>query len=88
MHDIQAVFCSKSSSLKIPSICIGKWKGFSFLYFRFAPRDGIAAILTPLCFHWKIPYVMPIACGLLREMYSVVAVVAGTVVFYFLNGNK
>lgn len=59
-----------------------------FLYFRFAPQDGIAAILTPICFHWKIPYVMPIACGLLREMYSVIAVVAGTVVFYFLNGIK
>ena len=59
-----------------------------FLYFRFAPQDGIAAILTPICFHWKIPYVMPIACGLLREMYSVVAVVAGTVVFYLLNAIK
>lgn len=59
-----------------------------FLYFRFAPRDGIIAILTPLCFHWKIPYVMPVACGLLREMYSVVAIAAGTVLFYFLNGIK
>lgn len=56
------------------------------VYFRFAPRDGIAAVLTPICFHLHIPYVMPLACGLLREAYSVIAVVCGTVVYYFLDG--
>lgn len=58
------------------------------IYFRFAPRDGIAAILTPICFHWRIPYVIPIACGLLRDAYSAVAVAVGTVLFYFLHGIK
>lgn len=58
------------------------------VYFRFAPRDGIVAILTPICFHWKIPYIMPVACGLVREAYATVAVVVGTIMFYFLNGIK
>lgn len=56
------------------------------VYFRFAPRDGIAAVLTPICFKLHIPYVMPISCGLLREAYSVIAVVCGTIVYYFLDG--
>ena len=57
-----------------------------FLYFRFAPKDGIVAVLTPVCFKLRISYVMPVACSLLRGAYSVIAVVCGTVVYYFLEG--
>lgn len=57
-----------------------------FLYFRFAPKDGIAAVLTPICFRFNIPYIMPVACSLLRGAYSVLAVVCGTVVYYFFDG--
>ena len=57
-----------------------------FLYFRFSPKDGIAAILTPLCFHLNIPYIMPIGCGLLCSGYSILAVCGSTVMYYFLSG--
>ena len=57
-----------------------------FLYFRFSPKEGVLFALTPICFALHIPYVLPISTGLLRKMYSVVAVACGTVVFYFLNG--
>lgn len=57
-----------------------------FLYFRFAPKDGLVAVLTPVCFKWNIPYVMPIGCSLLRDVYSAVAVICGTVIYYFLDG--
>ena len=57
-----------------------------FLYFRFAPKDGFAAVLTPVCFKLNIPYVMPIGCSLLRYAYSVVAIICGTVIYYFLDG--
>ena len=56
------------------------------VYFRFSPKEGIAAILTPVCFQLKIPYVMPLAGGLLRPAYSVIAVVCGTIIYYFLDG--
>lgn len=56
------------------------------VYFRFAPRDGIAAVLTPICFVLRIPYIMPVGCGLLRQVYSVIAVVCGTIVYFFLDG--
>lgn len=57
-----------------------------FLYFRFAPKDGFAAVFTPVCFKLNIPYVMPIGCSLLRDAYSVVAIICGTVIYYFLDG--
>ncbi len=57
-----------------------------FVYFRFAPKDGLAVVLTPLCFKLHIPYVMPVGSSLLRSAYSVIGVVCGTVVYYFLDG--
>ena len=57
-----------------------------FVYFRFAPKDGLTVVLTPLCFKLYIPYVMPVGSSLLRSAYSVIGVVCGTVVYYFLDG--
>ena len=60
------------------------------LYFRFASKDTIAVLLTPLCFMLKIPYVMPIAMGLVGTPFSAVSVASGTVVYYtvsYMIGN-
>lgn len=57
-----------------------------FIYFRFAPKDSIGALLTPIAFKLNVPYIMPVGTGLLGEAYSVISVVCGTVVYYFLNG--
>lgn len=59
-----------------------------FLYFRFAPKNGYSAILMPICIKWNIPYVMPIGVGLLREAYSVSALVFGTIIYYFVDGVR
>lgn len=56
------------------------------LYFRFAPKDTTLFILTPILFKLKIPYILPIGSGLLRNAYSVVAVICGTISFYFVDG--
>ena len=58
------------------------------VYFRFAPRDGIAAILTPITFRMNIPYLMPMATGLLRPAYSVASIICGTILYFFLNGVR
>ncbi len=55
------------------------------LYFRFSPGDTIAVLLTPVCFIMKIPYVMPIAAGLLGGPTSAVSVGCGVVVYYVLE---
>ena len=55
------------------------------LYYRFSPNDSTVLILTALCFYLRIPYVMPLAVGLLGSAHSVVSVAFGVVVYYYLN---
>ena len=57
-----------------------------FLYFRFSPKSGYQAILMPVLFQIKIPYFMPVKAGLTGTPYSVLSVLCGTVLYYFLKG--
>ncbi len=58
------------------------------LYFRFSPKDGISAVLTPVLFRYNVQYVMPMASGLLRSAQSVLAVVCGTILYFFVDGVR
>lgn len=55
------------------------------LFFRFSPKDSLVVILMPLLFAMKIPYVMPIAVGLLCGPASMVSLGSGIVVHYLLQ---
>ena len=55
------------------------------LYFRFVPKDTIVVLLTPLLFAFKIPYVMPVAMGLLAGPMSAVSVSCGVMVYYMVQ---
>ena len=57
------------------------------LYFRFAPKKGYYAVLTPLAFIFQVPYVMPIVIGLLDDNpVSVLSMVCGGIMYYLLGG--
>lgn len=61
------------------------------LYFRFAPKDALLVLLTPICFMLKIPVVIPLAAGLLCTPSSVVSTVFGVISYYmidFVTANK
>ena len=75
-------------SIEVAAITFVLFAVIYFIYFRFAPKDGMIALLTPICFNLKIPYVMPVAAGLLRQAYSVMAVICGTLLYYFIDGIK
>ncbi|MDE6984889.1 MAG: hypothetical protein K2O99_10240, partial [Lachnospiraceae bacterium] len=55
------------------------------LYLRFSAKDTIAVLLTPLCFMLKIPYVVPIAMGLVGTPVSAVSVASGAIVYYTVS---
>lgn len=60
------------------------------LYFRFSPKDTLAVLLTPLLSFLHVPYVMPLAMGLLGTPASVVSVSFGLIITYmltFFSGN-
>ena len=61
------------------------------LYFRFAPKDTILLLMTPICFVLKIPYVVPICAGLVGSPFSVISTGCGVVTWHLLHyiaGNQ
>lgn len=57
-------------------------------YFRFSSKGSIWLVITLICFTWKIPYVVPIAVGLLSGLYSIVPVIFGAIIYYFIDFSK
>lgn len=55
------------------------------LYFRFSPKDTVVVVLTPVCFLLRIPYVMPIAMGLVGTPTSAVSVGCGVMTYYMIR---
>lgn len=55
------------------------------MYFRFSPKDSLVVVLTPICSLIGIPYVIPLAMGLLGTPASVVSVACGVVVTGFVK---
>lgn len=55
------------------------------LYFRFSPKDTLVVVLLPMCFVLKIPYVIPLAMGLIGTPASAVSVGCGVIVRYLIK---
>lgn len=55
------------------------------LYFGLQPKDSYLLLLTPIFFHLKIPYAIPILVGLSCGLSSVAAVCCGVVLFYVMQ---
>lgn len=57
-----------------------------FIYFRFAPRQGMGVLLTPICFRLNIPYVIPVGMGSAGGRHILVfAVICGIRWFTFAS---
>lgn len=55
------------------------------LYFRFSSNDSVAAMLVPISFVYRIPYVMPVSMGLVGTPSSMVSVGCGTLIYGVLH---
>ncbi len=57
------------------------------LHFRFSPTKGYYAAIPPVAYALNVPYVMPVAAGLLdRTPSSIMAMCSGTISYYMLHG--
>lgn len=56
-----------------------------FLYFRFASKDTLIILLTPLLFALKVPFVVPVAAGLLGGPICAISMSCGIVVRYIIR---
>lgn len=71
-------------SLECAVVALALFLLMFLLYFRFSPKDTLVVLLTPLCFWLKIPYLIPIAMGLLATPASAVSVACGVGVYYLI----
>lgn len=55
------------------------------LFFRFGSKESLVVVLTPLLCVLKVPYIMPVAMGLLGTPASAVSVGCGITVYYLLQ---
>lgn len=53
-------------------------------YCRFTPKRAVLLLITPLAFMLKIPYVVPVACGLIMTPVTAVPIAFGTIVYYMI----
>lgn len=72
-------------SLECAAITLIVFLVLFLLYLRFSPKDTLVLVLTPISFALGIPYVMPIAMGLLGTPVSAVSVGCGVIVTYLIN---
>ena len=55
------------------------------LFLRFAPKETLVVLLTPILFSLKMPYVIPVAMGLFGGPASVVSVSFGVIISYLVE---
>ena len=72
-------------SLEVALVGLCMFLFMFLLFFRFSPRDSLLVLLTPLLCSMNIPYVIPIAAGLLCSPVSVVSVGCGVAVHYLFQ---
>lgn len=54
-------------------------------YLRFSPRTSLVILLVPIAFVLKLPYAVPIICGLIGSPAYIVPVVCGILIYYMMN---
>ena len=72
-------------ALEVAVVALALFLVMFLLYFRFSPKDTLVVLLTPICFLLKIPYIMPIAVGLICTPASAISVACGTVIYYLVS---
>ncbi len=55
------------------------------LFFRFCPKDSVVLLLMPILFIFNVPYVMPIALGLIATPASIISMAFGTIMYFIIN---
>ncbi|MBQ4536005.1 MAG: hypothetical protein II994_00140 [Lachnospiraceae bacterium] len=71
-------------SLEVALVGICVYLLMYLLFFRFSPKDTLAVVLTPLLCLMKVPYIMPVAMGLLGTPASAVSVSCGVVIYFLI----
>ena len=72
-------------SLECAVVVLALFMIMFLLYFRFAPKDTVVVLLTPICCGLNIPFVVPISAGLVGTPASAISVSCGVIVYSVLQ---
>jgi hypothetical protein len=57
-------------------------------YFRFTSKESAWFTLTILCCMLKMPYVLPVAAGLISGVFTVIPIIFGVILYYIIDFSK
>ncbi|MEF9941663.1 MAG: hypothetical protein RSA90_05220 [Lachnospiraceae bacterium] len=57
-------------------------------FLRLTPKQSLMILLTPLAFGLKMPYIIPIAYGLVGTPVYIVPIICGSIIYYMLEYIK
>ncbi len=72
-------------SMEIAIVCAAVYLILFLVFFRFGTKDSLIILMTALLAAMKIPYIIPIAAGLLATPVSVFAIACGLISYYMLH---
>ncbi len=72
-------------SLEVAAIGLALYIILYLVFVRLSARESIVVLITPLLFLWKIPYVLPVALGLLCGPSVLAPLLSGILVYFFLE---
>lgn len=72
-------------SMECAVVAIAVYLLLFILYFRFSSTSTLVVLLLPICYCLKIPYLIPLAFGLVASPAVAVAVVGGVIVYDVLK---
>lgn len=53
-------------------------------FFRMTPKYAVVVLVTTLAFVFKVPYLIPVICGLIVAPAGLVPIICGTIVYYMM----
>lgn len=72
-------------SLECAIVVLAMYLVMFLLFLRFAPKETLVVLLTPILFALKVPYVVPVAMGLFGGPASIVSVTFGVIISYLVE---
>lgn len=72
-------------SLEVALVGLCVYMLMFLLFFRISRKEAIVVVLVPLMFVCKVPYIMPVAMGLLGTPASMITVGCGVAVYYLIQ---
>lgn len=54
-------------------------------YCRFTPKKAMILLVTPLAFLMRVPYLVPVVCGLALNPIAAIPVIFGAIIYYMID---